>query len=112
MALMIGRKPGQRVMIGTRTMTVIGVDEHTVSVRIRPGGAFTFTTETERLTLTGDDRTLATSGRARHSCESPHRPAYAWSDPNATNQYAGTVNGDEHAEAQQDDPPAIHGRRV
>jgi len=52
MALMIGRKPGQHVMIGSTTMTVVGVGERTVSVRIRPGGAFTFTSETERLTLT------------------------------------------------------------
>jgi len=54
MALMIGRKPGQRVWIGEATMTVVGVDERTVSVRVRPGGAFTFTTETERLTLTSE----------------------------------------------------------
>ena len=66
MALMIGRKPGQRVMIGTRTMTVIGVDEHTVSVRIRPGGAFTFTTETERLTLTGEPAIVQARPHPRH----------------------------------------------
>ena len=54
MALMIGRKPGQRVWIGEATMTVVGVGERTVTVRVRPGGAFTFTTETERLTLTSE----------------------------------------------------------
>ena len=56
MALMIGRKPGQRVRIGKTTVMVVDVGD-TVTVRIRPGGAFTFTTETEQLGL-GSERAV------------------------------------------------------
>jgi len=75
-ALMVGRKPGQRVRIGTTTVTVVGVDEHMVSVRIRSGGAFTFTTATERLTLSNEPTIV----QARPH---PRRQAFACSEPNA-----------------------------
>lgn len=51
MALMIGRRPGQRVKIGRTTMTVVAVGERTVSVQVSPGGAFTFTTAAQELAL-------------------------------------------------------------
>jgi hypothetical protein len=54
MALMIGRRPGQRVKIGRTTMTVVAVGERTVSARVSPDRAFTFTTAGQELALAGE----------------------------------------------------------
>jgi sRNA-binding carbon storage regulator CsrA len=66
MALLIGRKPGQRVRIGGTTVTVLGAGERTVSVRVRPGGWFTFTTAAQQLRLAGEPAVV-------RACPHPHR---------------------------------------
>jgi hypothetical protein len=58
MALLIGRWPHQQLTIGQTLVTVTDVGERTVAVRLTPGGAHTFTTPFERLTLSREGAEL------------------------------------------------------
>jgi sRNA-binding carbon storage regulator CsrA len=51
MALMIGRRPGERVRIGSTVMTVASVGDGAVTVRLRPGGVHTLASAEQRLEL-------------------------------------------------------------